>query len=189
MSKIKLSKKAGFTLIELLVVISIIGLLSSIVLSSLSSARSKARDTERIQRLKQIVNALELYRADKGGYPTFYFGTPPSYSGPKAIKKALVDNKNIADINISDLFYITLNENGTNCWDPNTGNYNFMICPKYKIGIKLENDNPVLKSDKDNPSGLNSITYNHDFWGSRSCEKGLDTEPSGSDRCYDLSSF
>lgn len=38
----------GFTLIELLVVISIIGLLASVVLSSLNSAWVNARDTQRI---------------------------------------------------------------------------------------------------------------------------------------------
>ena len=50
----------GFTLIELLVVISIIGLLSSVVLASLSAARGKARDSARIQAIKQIQLALEL---------------------------------------------------------------------------------------------------------------------------------
>jgi general secretion pathway protein G len=64
-------KNRGFTLIELLVVISIIGLLSSIVLSTLSDVKAKARDARRISDIKQIQNALELYRNDTGSYPTF----------------------------------------------------------------------------------------------------------------------
>lgn len=58
---IKLKSSKGFTLIELLVVIAIIGLLSSIVLASLNTARAKARDAERKSDMKQISNALELY--------------------------------------------------------------------------------------------------------------------------------
>lgn len=61
--------KNGFTLIELLVVISIIGLLSSIVMASLSNAKMKARDARRIQDLKQIQIALEMYRNTNGKYP------------------------------------------------------------------------------------------------------------------------
>jgi prepilin-type N-terminal cleavage/methylation domain-containing protein len=60
----------GFTLIELLVVIAIIGLLSSVVLASLNTARAKARDSERLSDLVQIRNALEAYADDhKGKYP------------------------------------------------------------------------------------------------------------------------
>lgn len=63
----------GFTLIELLVVISIIGLLSSVVLASVSASRASARDAERIANLKQIQNALELYALDNNGnYPNFF---------------------------------------------------------------------------------------------------------------------
>src|SRR3989344_2966865 len=60
---------AGFTLIELLVVIAIIGLLASIVLASLNTARRKSRDARRLADIKQIQVALELYFDAKGEYP------------------------------------------------------------------------------------------------------------------------
>jgi prepilin-type N-terminal cleavage/methylation domain-containing protein len=64
-------KNKGFTLIELLVVIAIIGLLSSVVLASLNSARIKSRDVVRKENLIQIRNALELYAlSNNGNYPT-----------------------------------------------------------------------------------------------------------------------
>lgn len=61
--------KRGFTLIELLVVISIIGLLSSVVLSALNSARSKARDAQRVHDLSELRKALALYYDKNGSYP------------------------------------------------------------------------------------------------------------------------
>ena len=64
-----LPSKRGFTLIELLVVISIISLLSSIVLSSLNSARAKTRDIQRRVSLKQLQIALELYYDSNNSYP------------------------------------------------------------------------------------------------------------------------
>ncbi len=64
----KKTYSAGFTLIELLVVIAIIGLLSGIVLASLSSARIKARDIKRVSDLKNIQLALELYYDEYGTY-------------------------------------------------------------------------------------------------------------------------
>lgn len=64
-----INHRAGFTLVELLVVISIIGLLSSIVLASLNSARTKARDVRRRADLKQLQLALELYFDANGSYP------------------------------------------------------------------------------------------------------------------------
>lgn len=60
---------SGFTLIELLVVIAIIGLLSSVVLASLNTARAKGRDAKRVSDLNTINTALEFYYDDNGGYP------------------------------------------------------------------------------------------------------------------------
>ena len=60
----------GFTLIELLVVIAIIGILSSVVLASLNTARTKARDARRISDIKSLQLALELSASsDNGNYP------------------------------------------------------------------------------------------------------------------------
>lgn len=64
------NKNKGFTLIELLVVIAIIGLLASVVLLALNSARAKSRDAKRLADIRQIASALELYFNDQNGYPT-----------------------------------------------------------------------------------------------------------------------
>lgn len=65
----KLAKREGFTLIELLVVIAIIGLLASIVLASLGTARQRSRDARRLADVKSIRTALELYYGTCAGYP------------------------------------------------------------------------------------------------------------------------
>jgi prepilin-type N-terminal cleavage/methylation domain-containing protein len=61
-------KKKGFTLIELLIVIGIIGVLASIVLVSMGSARAKARDAVRQADMRQWVSAMELYYNDNDAY-------------------------------------------------------------------------------------------------------------------------
>ncbi len=64
-------KKAqkGFTLIELLVVIAIIGVLATIVLVSLNTARSKARDVRRASDMRQVALAMEIYYDNEDSYP------------------------------------------------------------------------------------------------------------------------
>ncbi|KKU03930.1 MAG: General secretion pathway protein G [Parcubacteria group bacterium GW2011_GWA1_47_8] len=59
----------GFTLIELLIVVAIVGILSSVVVMNLSTAREKARDTQRVANVSQIANAIAIYQIDSGGVP------------------------------------------------------------------------------------------------------------------------
>lgn len=59
----------GFTLIELLVVIAIISILTSVILGSLSTARINSREGIRVENLRTLQTALELYYTDYGRYP------------------------------------------------------------------------------------------------------------------------
>ncbi|MEK7514691.1 MAG: type II secretion system protein [Patescibacteria group bacterium] len=63
-----LKQNKGFTLIELLVVIAIIGILSSIVLASLNTARAKGADAAIKANLSGIRAQAEILYDTNGGY-------------------------------------------------------------------------------------------------------------------------
>ena len=63
-----MKKEQGFTLIELLVVIAIIGILASVVLASLNSARAKGADAAVKENLANLRPQAEIYYDNQGCY-------------------------------------------------------------------------------------------------------------------------
>jgi len=65
----KIKKHLGFSLIELLVVISIIGVLTAVLMINFVGARERSRDSQKIQNLNSLKNALRSYYNDNQSYP------------------------------------------------------------------------------------------------------------------------
>lgn len=142
-------KKRGFTLIELLVVIAIIGILASIVLASLDSARKKGRDARRVADVKQLQLALELYYDANNQFPA------------TLTTAALVTPGYIS--------VIPSDPSGSS-WD-NSGSYRYTgytvgssattNCQSYHLGASLETNASAMSTDRDattTPSGYVACT-------------------------------
>ena len=64
----------GFTIVELLIVIVVIAILAAISVVAYNGIQTRARDTARIQKIKDISKAIELYKVDNGYYPQIQDG-------------------------------------------------------------------------------------------------------------------
>jgi len=129
------SKKgvAGFTLIELLVTIAIIGILSAVVLTSMSGARNQANDGRRVSDIKNIQLALEIYYDVNSQYPA----TGTLYVDPKPLRDFLKISK-----------------------DPTSGNNYFYWSDgqNYHLGALLQEYNKLIKEDDDDTNGFGGYT-------------------------------
>lgn len=76
--------KKGFTLIELLVVIAIIGILSTVVLNNLNTARGKSANAAVKANLSNLRKEIELYYDTVGGGTYGTVGTTLSTNCPSA---------------------------------------------------------------------------------------------------------
>jgi prepilin-type N-terminal cleavage/methylation domain-containing protein len=164
--------KKGFTLIELMVVISIIGVLSSIVVASLSSAKANSRDAKRISDIKTIQVALALYYGDYLKYPITLSALEPNY-----LAKVPKDPSNTA--NGGAYFYAPLVSTP------------FAACNqiiKYHLAAVFENsNNSQLQDDADRQAnsapGYSCSTGFPDFPGDASPDCASN---GGTDFCYDV---
>ncbi|MEK7645104.1 MAG: type II secretion system protein [Patescibacteria group bacterium] len=158
----------AFTLIELLVVIAIIGILSSVVLASLNTARAKGRDARRVSDIKQIQLALELY-ADQnlGRYPTTLC-TGTGCVAPTYISTLPTDPSAGASYAYAAL-------GATSC----TG---------YHLGAILEQNNPTLTGDADGVSTTGVCpSGGTNFAGlSSACTTASAVADNANDRCFDV---
>ena len=94
---------AGFTLIELLVVMAIIGVLISLLLPAVQSARSAARRIECVNNMMQLDMAMQAYEGAYGSFPPGVVNpTGPIVNAPKGYHYGwlaqvlpFVDQKNV----------------------------------------------------------------------------------------------
>lgn len=183
-------QEKGFTLIELLVVIAIIGILSSIVIVSLSSARAKGRDAKRVADIKAIQLALALYYTDNGMYPEQIYATgasaPDSGLAPTYLPTVPRDPSNSAYYKYSGF----RTSGGAAC---STTNPPIL----YHLSATLEQNNTALNDDADmgtSPTGYSECTTGVASPGAQgningtsvACSTTAGTpQPGGTELCYD----
>ncbi len=165
-------KNKGFTLIELLVVIAIIGILSSVVLASLGTAREKARDTTRVSDMKALQLALNLYYDTAQSFPA----SSGANDLPTALAPTYIPQLPTTTPPAVAYQYLGLTD-FTDCTvEP---------CTHYGLFAQLERtDNVVLKTDVDQLTVTTVIDGT-----SVACDSTAGTEAnqaSPTERCYDL---
>ena len=130
----------GFTLVELLVVIALIGILATLLLLQLNTARAKARDVQRITAVTQIRQAVELFYNDCGSYPVDVYGTAIDCGATAGVGHFMSSGK------------VPVDPNSTTT---STINYYYgrgTTASQYQVSAELEQNNGSLKSDADIPA-------------------------------------
>ena len=64
------STRSGFTLIEILIVVVILGILAAVIIPQFTNAADDASVSSARTQLQTMRSQIELYRAQRGAYPT-----------------------------------------------------------------------------------------------------------------------
>lgn len=149
---------AGFTIIELLIVLVVIGILSTLVITTYSGVQSKNRNNDRQANIDTLQGQLETYYAQHNMYPTL--ANLNNAEWRKANLKALAtdglkdpswnkDNK----ICTVDGKAIASNEPADNCYayqvttaDGSACDNKATPCAQYTLTAKLEGSGKYVKS-------------------------------------------
>lgn len=156
--------KKGFSLIELIVVISIIAILSVLGINTYNSIQVDARNSKRKSDLKEIQNALEIYRSEKKTYPSTV-----DRSGCRTTTRS--DDGNwcglCATYNTNNTFNNVDNDNDSD--DPGTDSddtgYIPDLAPGFMQQLPIDPRNSLPNSSSSNTNcsnneGLNCYLYN-----------------------------
>ncbi len=104
----------GFTIVELLVVVAVAGMLLALVVANYRESKISSRNAKRLQDIREIQNALDLYHTNNRSYP----GTA-DVPGPVTTElTALVNDGYIKALPSDSL----------------GGNFNYMYCPSDSVG-------------------------------------------------------
>jgi prepilin-type N-terminal cleavage/methylation domain-containing protein len=131
--------KKGFTLIELLVVVAIIGILASVVLASLNTARMKGRDAQRKSDTHQITLAIQLYLNENGVFPPSGGATAPNVSWSNSSDGSWTTLATALASHISDLPTDPQQSSNPSIWGANGYAYSYVRCTgSYLLVYHLE---------------------------------------------------
>lgn len=169
----------GFTLIELLAVVAIIGVLSAVIITSLSGAQARGRDAKRISDIKNLELALKLYHADNSAYPTTLSGLVPNYL-PSLPQDPTAPSRAYA--------YAALRSTASGA-SP-------LLCASFHLGAALETGHSSLRDDADRTNtdstcsgggtNFHGLSVGSESSGVFACRTDQGTAgPDGTERCYD----